>query len=372
MGYHWLVSGVDAERMTLVTLQNSILFVAGTFDDSGGRPSGFASKLATALGLDGNSACNGGRYSALDGLASMVSDYDVVFWMPDVPNDKPKKVRGLKAINPRMLLVTSKRNDSKRYEPIDLVAKALASKSNLLLECNKGPNGLISVTVLDPLGNAFLNSSQDVDEIARVLTRRLSRLRSFTRVPSVSVGDGLPSPPSAEFFGAVRRNSEKFHDMMHGANPSRMLGNCSFRCEKGFPSFRSGDLAFVSRRNIDKRSIGPEGMVAVSLASEAPVEFYGPNKPSVDSPIQVRIYRAVPKANFMLHSHAYIDGAPFTENVVPCGAVEEAQEVLDVLPGDLPAMINLRGHGSLVVASKVEEMRDIPYVPRIVPEAQTG
>lgn len=41
--------------------------------------------------------------------------------------------------------------------------------------------------------------------------------------------------------------------------------NVSFRCEKGFPSFRDKNIIYVSKRNMDKRMIGKEGFVAVNL-----------------------------------------------------------------------------------------------------------
>lgn len=33
----------------------------------------------------------------------------------------------------------------------------------------------------------------------------------------------------------------------------------------------------------------------------------------------------------MIHSHCYIENAPYTEMSVPCGAIEEVDEILNVI-----------------------------------------
>ena len=43
----------------------------------------------------------------------------------------------------------------------------------------------------------------------------------------------------------------------------RFLGNASFRCPKGFPSFRDGKYIFVSKRNVNKEFITIDDFVPV-------------------------------------------------------------------------------------------------------------
>jgi hypothetical protein len=152
-----------------------------------------------------------------------------------------------------------------------------------------------------------------------------------------------------------------------------MMGNASFRCENGFPTFRDGNLMFVSKRDIDKRDIGIAGFVPVNLASEHVVEYYAikgnESKPSVDSPINLRLYNHMPGIRFMLHSHTYVEGAPFTAKVLACGDLREAVEVMLLVDAETDRFaVNLRGHGSLVGAAKPEMLRDVKYVARPVPE----
>jgi hypothetical protein len=72
----------------------------------------------------------------------------------------------------------------------------------------------------------------------------------------------------------------------------------------------------------------------------------------------------------MLHSHVYVENAPMTKHIVPCGAIQEVEEIIQLVPSTFCNwfFINLRGHGSLCAAGDVEILRNIPYVPRRIPE----
>lgn len=144
----------------------------------------------------------------------------------------------------------------------------------------------------------------------------------------------------------------------------------SFRCENGFPSFKNDDnQIYVSRRNIDKREIAADGFVPVVQVNDA-IVYFGPNKPSVDTPIQIRLYHHYRNVRYMLHSHVYAELWPFTSTVLPCGALEEADEVIKLFQSvdDCNFCVNLLGHGSLVLAH--DFIRKIKYISRNIPELQ--
>ena len=159
--------------------------------------------------------------------------------------------------------------------------------------------------------------------------------------------------------------------MIHGVNKERFLGNCSFRCTHGFPSFKDSEAAiWVSRRNGDKRDIGITSMVPCTLMPDGRVGYWGDAKPSVDTPIQLMLYRYYKWAKFMLHSHTYIRDAYWTKKKLPCGAVEEFYEIIKHgnEPNEVGMEINLRGHGSLVMAADISYLKDISYYARPIPE----
>lgn len=353
----------------------NILCVGGVFDDKGGRPSSYFRKLVNGLCNEiphADIVCaNGGFFADLEKQVEAVVDFDCVVWAAEIPNDKPKLVKQLKKINPKLMLVITKSNKEGKYTRKHLAARALQSKANLLIEFKEDFDYRVTASVIDPLGNCFVEDTPYVSVLAVAIYNRLRLLESMTRVESVRVGD-IASPliageDKAEFFEIVKDYAKQFHTLIHAEDNGRMLGNLSFRCEGGFPSMRSGDLLMVSRRDVDKRSIGMGAMVPVDLRVSDKINYYGDNKPSVDTPIQRLLYQQWPLANYMLHAHVYIEGAPYTEIPLPCGALQEAGEVLLVMPeydGKSLACVNLVGHGSLAVARDVSMLKNIPYIPR--------
>lgn len=362
---------------------NNVLFVCGSWDDEGGRESNYCKKLIDEFSYIHPKDCNvdvfnGGSFSELEEIISEenahnLRDYSVIFWIVNVPNDKPKLLSKVKQLAPHSMLVTSKVNND-RYSNLDLVSRALAAKANLLIEFNHNEKKQIMAQVIDPLGNCFLPHCSDIKELATVLRHRLVYLYRQMRLPSFKVGEERPARwADSGYIDYVKNTGEKLHALVHGANPERFLGNTSFRCTNGFPSFRHVDdveeLIYVSRRNIDKRDIGIKGFVACepSVGDHNPVEYYGDNKPSVDTPIQTRLYSLYESVHFMVHTHAYVKNAPFTQGApVPCGSLNEVDKVWEIMPWRSATnfAINLKGHGSIIMVSHWTHFDDFEFVPR--------
>jgi hypothetical protein len=370
-----------------------LLAVGGTFDDNGGSMSGYFSKLMDSLHniCDHEMTClNGGTYKDLLSLFYTEETYDYIIWMANVDNEKPKLLSQVKMKWPKAILAMSKANFDNKYTLMDLVHRALNAKANLIVEF-KGEHKQVTAKVFDPLGNVFCDGDNDeiIDspyELSRILFKRMQQLSAMTRQESVQDGPELPVPDQPVFFNIIRRHAETYHNLIHGANTSRMLGNVSFRCEKGFPSFRHNEVIYVSKRNMDKRMIGVEGFVAVDLDSADKVIYCGEAKPSVDAPIQLALYRKYPWVNYMLHSHVYIENTPFTERMIPCGAMQEVEEITKMIdngkarhdnvftwmpPSYETISLNLKGHGSLVMSDHPYGLSHIQYVARQFPERQT-
>ena len=345
------------------------LYVAGKFDDNGGKPSKIAKSVFDAIGPANSGSYNGGSFSELENILRQAEDAQLIYWFADVPNDKVKLVKEIKQRNKACVLVTSKRNTEGKYAFEDLIYRALDIKSNLLVEFTKPGNRYMG-RVIDPLGNVFLDHNEDFTLVGKVLRKRVDELMSFTRISSDNAGSAVEIPDEKEFFKTVKEYAGVFHNLVHAHSDAanRFFGNASFRCERGFPSYRSGSLIFVSRRNVDKRFIDKGAFVGVK--AEIPIRYFGDIKPSVDTPIQIKLYNFYPKVKFMLHSHVYVNDAPFTERVLPCGAVEEADEIARVFPdrNSVNFSVNLKGHGSLVLADATMHIKDVSYIPRGTPE----
>lgn len=316
---------------------------------------------------------NAGSKLQLEETINKIHNYDVVIWFPNIPNTWPKYIREIKQRNPKCILVSSKRNNNE-YDFMEVIARALQTKSNLIVEFSKKEK--ILANIFDPLGNCFGNQLDNPTNLAIRLFCRIQQLLSFTRQGSSEIDNPFMrccDNDIEEFLKICSEYAKVFHKLIHGVNNSRFLGNISFRCEKGFPSFKKQRCVFVSKRNIDKREISKDGFVPVKLKStKTQIQYWGEHKPSVDTPIQLRLYKYFHKISMMLHSHVYISDAPMTDEVIPCGALEEFPEIMRKISNpDLESFqINLKGHGSIVAGNCIEHFQDIPYYARPMPEYQ--
>jgi len=344
--------------------------VCGTFDNHGGKSSTVAEHLFEGLKehLEDIKCFNGGYLNTiplfLDNLAPKA---EVILWFPNISNEvETKFVDRIKRENHTCTLVISKRNDNDQYSFADLVQRMLTKRANLFVEIKKGER--IMGRVLDPLGNMFLDWSEDFVKIGRVLGKRIEQVRRFRRVKSVKLNDMVEVPENKEFFSLIREAAVKFHDLVPSvANPSRFLGNASFRCTMGgFPSFRGeGNTIYVSKRNVDKREISRESFVPIKLnrlilcSSSEMVWYCGDHKPSVDTPIQVALYNYYHKVNYILHGHVYLKGFPFTNKPITCGALDEYYEIRGKMPSQDYTFfgLNLLGHGFILLSEDIKSIK---------------
>ena len=374
---------------------NKILMVGGRWDLEGGRPSSLANKFAS--NLENVTLFNGGHYEQLKNIINLSKDYESVIWWVDVPNELPK-LNSVKEVNFKTMLITGKRNDNDKYSFQELLQRALHSKSNLVVEFKKEADKLFGMRLFDPLGNLWYQGT-DIKECAKALEARLESIKTITRESTTT--DEENKGALAWFFNMFKQEMYKSEEqafipskkyflqivqeyaykaarvMSNGEDIKRFLGNASFRCPKGFPSFRDGKYIFVSKRNVNKEYITIDDFVPVYLKDNK-VYYCGEAKPSVDTPIQVRLYNLLPNINYMIHSHCYIPNAPFTEEALPCGALEELDEIKKVVDfyhnGDYNRefyCINLLGHGSIMMSKYPCMLRYIELEPRPLPEEQT-
>ena len=372
---------------------NNVLIVGGTFDIEGGRPSKLIDSMFKEITeADGYKVTlfNGGLVTSLHNIIlPSVANYQIVMWFANVPNDVDK-LRDVKAINPKCILVTSKRNDDGKYTFAELISRALAIKANLTIEFSKHDDKF-NMMLFDPLGNVFYDGF-DVEAMCKYLMVRVGQLQHFTRVPTIQE-KALPTPEvpnESEFFDFAHDCADIFHNLIRPAKGTeRFLGNMSFRCQNGFPSFRGENgIIYVSRRNVDKSDINAGSFVPTYLDNNDNVKYFGEYKPSVDTPVQLRLYKLFPWANYMLHAHCYVDTTGIidaamldTTRSIPCGAIEEVSEICLALEGCWLTQeairllaINLTGHGCILIARDVEIFKELQkhkdncFVQRPTPE----
>lgn len=372
-------------------MENKILFVGGTWDLNGGKKSKIVDEFAKYI--PNTLVYNGGNYNDLNKILESCINYDIVIWWANVSNDLPK-VRNVKEINYKTMLISSKRNIDNKYSIQDLLERSFKLKSNLTVEFSKKENKY-NMRLFDPLGNEWYDGL-DIEKCAKAILDRLKIIKNITREKTIKSEENFENistffksdlnqiyksndnpviPIKNDFLSIVKNYAYVFaKEMVQKKDVKRFLGNASFRCPKGFPSFKEGKYIFVSKRNVNKEFIGINEFVPVYLENEK-IYYCGDNKPSVDTPIQVRLYSLLPNINYMIHSHCYIKNAPFTKNALPCGSVEEVKEIVDVLKNyynnDLNKdfyLINLVGHGSIMMSNKIEQLKNIDMIGRKLPE----
>ena len=374
-----------------------ILLVGGTFDNLSGKPSSYINKFKYALINDDTKVVcyNGGNVDTLKLIQEKIKvfKYDAIIWCPNIPNDIEKLNRNLKTLDPNIIYVASKRNNNE-YSFQQLVSKALQCKANLLIEFNT-TEYQISGRLIDPLGNEWCPKTCYIQLLADTLIQQLHFLKTqVTRQGTISIRNAPVYPEFnnineyndfKDFLYIIKQYAEVYHNLIcPDVNTTRFLGNSSFRCTKGgFPSFRAKttpNLIFVSERNIDKRSIEFNNFVGVNLTEQfhGKVGYYGDRKPSVDTPIQLKLYKKYPWINYIIHSHVYLKNTPFTKQYYPCGALQEFDEICETInkviqeqSGGLKPIriaINLIGHGCIVLSTGVAHLKDLPYIAREFPE----
>ena len=97
-----------------------------------------------------------------------------------------------------------------------------------------------------------------------------------------------------------------------------------------------------------------------------------PRRVSVDAIEHWMIYREHPKVGAIVHIHAWMDGVPSTQINYPCGTLELAQAVADLIrEAERPhrTVIGLRNHGLTITGPDLDDIferiegRIIPQVP---------
>lgn len=372
-------------------MNSRILFVGGNWDLNGGRKSKIVEEFAKFL--TNVTVYNGGNFNDLNDILDSCVNYDIVLWWANVSNDLPK-IRNVKDINYKVMLVSSKRNVDGKYSFQDLLQRSFSLKSNLTIEFGMVDNKYY-MRLFDPLGNMWYEGFS-IKMCSKILIERLNFIRSITRESTVSNEENVGAlawffnmfkdemyesndnpfvPIKEEFLKIVRNYAYKFAAVtFETKDVKRFLGNASFRCPKGFPSFRDSKYIFVSKRNVNKEFIGIKEFVPVYLEDDK-LFYCGDYKPSVDSPIQVRLYSLLSNINYMIHSHCYIENAPYTDVVLPCGALEEIDEIRNVIKKHYDNdydkdfyVVNLLGHGSIMMSNKASQLKNIRMVGRKLPE----
>jgi ribulose-5-phosphate 4-epimerase/fuculose-1-phosphate aldolase len=137
----------------------------------------------------------------------------------------------------------------------------------------------------------------------------------------------------------------------------------------GNVSARRDDTTFwMSASGVDKshlREVGREVLLVTGFDEEKQAiclsvpEKVKPRRVSVDAIEHYMLYREHPGVGAILHVHAWMEGIPSTEVNYPCGTIELAEEVAELVRAvDEPerAVIGLKNHGLTITGPNLDEI----------------
>lgn len=290
--------------------------------------------------------------------------YDLVIWDSNLPVEKDKG---------SVLICVGNDNIG------ESLSRVFRIKANAVIYIKDNLYELV-----DALGNLWCRTSDGVELLNNIL-KLYKWTKSSIRRQSMKSDVYLPydvnsiEPELNKFCDIIKQVSDSVEKERGG----RYFGNASTRCSKMFPSVRSKyeedkkssgyhQYILVSKRNIPKDKIKPNDFVVTRYggAGDFPhrILYFGEDKPSVDTPSQIELYREFPKINYMIHGHAYISSEFLGLNLIhstdkycSCGDLREVQEIKKYIHHEDCDffIINLINHGFIIATDTLEQMKSI-------------
>lgn len=325
-----------------------------------GRQSSIVQKLTCKLQ---NKATLGSHlYNGV--IPNTTLDCDLIIWMPEISNEKPKDYP-LK--NKGACLICSKVIHGDRTE-VDAISKIFDMRGNAVIciyDKNTDDNlPFYTFKLIDALGNVWVETD-NLDKLAFTIMKfyKWSKgqiRKSYYKIPILGANDMIQSCLDIADRKEFIRLNTLLADKIENSLGSRYFGNFSTRCMKMFPSVKGRDNRYLfSPRNTDKKRLTVDDFVLVRSPHHKRESFYyGERKPSVDAPVQVKIYETFEGIKYIIHGHASIRHASTTKNYFPCGDLREYDEINNLLEAGI-CCINLKNHGFLIAAHSLPQMESL-------------
>jgi hypothetical protein len=309
-----------------------------------GRESGIINKLANKIS---EFSSNVSLYNGL--LPETLNLQDLIIWAPSISNEEkkiyPKKDKG-------SVMIISKFMHDKRTE-VDAVSRIFVFGANAVI-CIYKNISMFRFKLIDALGNTWVDTS-NIDILAKNIEKFYIWSKGQIRMSFVN-NTPLPEYANIQLPSQFVEMNTVIADKVESSLGTRYFGNFSTRCMKLFPSIRlDSDTYLFSPRNTDKHRLNEQDFVLVK-----PPYYYGDRMYSVDSPVQIMLYRQFPDINYMIHGHAFITDpiVPITNRYYPCGDLREVETIANLFLAD-HRMCNLKNHGFLLTAHTLQDMQKL-------------
>jgi len=323
------------------------MIVGGDFGENQ-KPSSVIEKLGDRLN---SIKLNGGSISDIKEISTNLDEYDLIIWAPNISNEVekvyPKKTTGSVLICSKVLRENIGFGDA--------IARIFKMNANAVIAINNDCKPF-KFTLIDALGNVWCDTN-NIDTLAISINNLYSWTKDSIRLKSTNSIFGENELIKID-LSSLCETVKLIADKVENERGGRYFGNVSTRCGKLFPSMRlEHDIVLISGRNVSKERITPDDFVYTKLVN-GNVLFHGERKPSVDTPIQLKLYEHFKKINFLIHGHAYIKDALTTENYFPCGDLREFEEIrLTLSKYTNNIVLNLKNHGFLIGSSDLDQLK---------------
>ncbi len=327
------------------------IVVGGNFGETP-KESSIIKSIANEFDCD---CINGGSFEDIKNVD--LSGYKLIIWAPNIENSfekiYPKKDIG-------SILICSKVLRENRTE-IDAISRIFQMHGNAVIAINSN-NKPFTFKLLDALGNVWIDT-MSIETLCETIDEFVEWTSSSVRKRCTQVKDlehefgDIDFSQYEEFIELNKQVADKFEE-----NKGRYFGNTSTRCMKMFPTTKTDSThMIVSRRNSSKKRLTTDDLVLTRFSDDGSIEYYGDNKPSVDTPIQLSLYKMFPEINYMIHGHSYIQGGEFTEHYFPCGDMREVEPCAELISENDKnyGVINLKNHGFLIYTDSIENLKNI-------------
>ena len=346
------------------TLQ--VLFISGNWNNEEGRSSKYMSIVSDFVSkkITGHvDIYNGGNLNDLKKIMEeKVPSSEVVFWFPNIPSELREGIKNPKDYNPSCTLINYKRNDNNRLTYDDLRSLAIANKADLTCEVFKDDTGRYQMRVFDSNDTIVSDFTQSTGKSITDLISRIYILRSLAYSKLIHTGEliDIVNPNFNEIAEKYIEFGEVLANKLNNQFIKRHLGEIAFRGNID-PVTKSNDIVYVSARHVRRDELTPDDkskFVATRLLSNK-INYYGEAKPCFNCSTYSRILSHLPKVNYIFFSNFYIDGARYTEKVLPSQCVQQVQEISNLIINnnyESNFAINLLGCGSMIFINSLEEL----------------
>ena len=345
-----------------------LLVIAGVFNAEGGGPSPFADTFIERSRKHFDlQAFNGGDPALLDEAVSLCGSFRAILWLAHVKDGG--YLSRIKEVNKDCLLIQARRNDRKRNSLCEIILDMDKNGTDLCLIIDHDREKY-DFKLLDTVANLWYEGP-DTSEVITRLQWYIDHVAELKRIKSAP-SDFTPSKITIDedyyqivrLFGAILKNVYKT-----AKSSECIMDSGALRSMHGYPSVRTDDAVLVSCRNIDARGITKDDFVPVETRTDV-VSYSGNREPAIDTAVHLQLYKYYQNVKYIIHTHCCVEHAPMTSIYVPCGCIEDVDEINKIYPNrnSCDFAINLLGHGCIILAENLGYFTQCRLVAKHFPE----